>query len=122
MNAFQEYFVNILKTKYFQPQGRARRREYWMFTLFWMVILIGATIIGSIINETLGSIIYFIGALGVLAPAVTLSIRRLHDIGKSGWWFLISLVPFVGSIILLVFMCLDSQPGENIYGPNPKGL
>lgn len=80
------------------------------------------SVIGSIISETLGGLIYAVCALGLLAPGITVSIRRLHDIGKSGWWFLISLVPLVGGIVLLVFMCLDSQPGENIYGPNPKGF
>ena len=80
MNAFQEYFVNVLKTKYFQPQGRARRREYWMFTLFGTIAILVLTIIGSIISDTLGTIIYVVCALGLLAPGITVCIRRLHDI------------------------------------------
>jgi Predicted membrane protein len=122
MNPFQEYFINVLKYKYFQPQGRARRKEYWMYTLFMYVIALVLISVTYAISETLGSIVYVLFILGTIAPGVTLGIRRLHDIGKSGWWMFISLVPFVGGIVLLVFLCLDSQPGENMYGPNPKGL
>ena len=59
--------------------------------------------------------------LAVFIPGLAVSVRRLHDIGKSGWWFLILLVPFIGAIVLLIFFCLDSQPGGNKYGSNPKG-
>lgn len=122
MNAFQEYFINVLKYKYFQPQGRARRKEYWMYTLFMYVVAVALIFVAYALSETLGSVVYTLLILGTIAPGLTLSIRRLHDIGKSGWWMFICLIPFVGGIVLLVFFCLDSQPGENTYGPNPKGL
>jgi len=111
-NVIQEYFINIFRYKYIQYQGRARRREYWMFTLF------------SFICSLILNIIPFLGLLYflvVIVPSVCLGIRRLHDIGKSGWWALLAFIPLVGAIILIVFFCLDSQPGENQYGPNPKG-
>ncbi|UQZ89205.1 DUF805 domain-containing protein [Deltaproteobacteria bacterium Smac51] len=122
MNALQMYFIDVLKTKYFQPNGRARRKEYWMFYLFYVIAYIILAIISSFLGENAAMIIPGLFALGVLLPMITLSIRRLHDIGKSGWWLLICLVPLVGSLILLVFTCLDSQPGANQYGPNPKGV
>jgi uncharacterized membrane protein YhaH (DUF805 family) len=59
-------------------------------------------------------------ALGVLVPDITVSVRRLHDTSRCGWWLLLVLVPVIGPLVLLVFMVLDSQPGENAYGPNPK--
>ena len=127
MEAFNLYFLEILKTKYFQPDGRARRKEFWMFQLFIFISVLALSIVAGIlsaISDTLGMLLFAvigIGYLGLILPAITLNIRRLHDIGKSGWWLLISLIPF-GSIVLLVFACLDSQPGENQYGPNPKGF
>jgi uncharacterized membrane protein YhaH (DUF805 family) len=111
-NVIQEYFINIFRYKYIQYNGRARRKEYWMFALF------------SFICSLLLGIIPILGilyAMGAIVPSVCLGIRRMHDIGKSGWWLLLALIPFVGLIVLIVFYCLDSQPGENQYGPNPKG-
>ena len=61
-------------------------------------------------------------ALALLVPSIALAVRRLHDIGKSGWWYLIALIPLIGLLVLLYFFVLDSQPGSNQYGPNPKGL
>ena len=127
MDAFNQYFLDILKNKYFQPEGRARRKEFWMFQLFVYVAIIALCIVGSIfsaISNTLGMLVFAIiglAGLGIILPGITLNIRRLHDIGKSGWWLLLSFIPF-GGIVLLVFACLDSQPGENQYGPNPKGF
>lgn len=81
-------------------------------------------ILGSIAGffATLGNIIIGLFGLAIIVPTLALWMRRLHDTGKSGWWLLISLVPAVGSIVLLIFALLDSQPGDNQYGPNPKGL
>jgi uncharacterized membrane protein YhaH (DUF805 family) len=111
-NVIQEYFINIFRYKYIQYNGRARRKEFWMFALF------------SFICSLVLNIIPFLGllySLAAIVPGTCLGIRRMHDIGKSGWWLLLALIPFVGIIVLIVFYCLDSQPGENQYGPNPKG-
>ena len=120
------YFIDCLTKKYACFSGRARRQEYWMFVLF--------NIIGSIIINAIAGVLYgvtgvaaftYLGAiynLALLLPALAVFFRRLHDIGKSGWWWLIALIPLIGIIVLIVFCCLDSQPGENQYGPNPKGF
>ena len=120
------YFIDCLTKKYACFSGRARRQEYWMFVLFNIIagIIIGviAGVLVSVTNVTAFAYLGSIYNLAVLIPGLAVLFRRLHDIGKSGWWVFISLVPCVGSIILLVFLFLDSQPGSNAYGPNPKGL
>jgi uncharacterized membrane protein YhaH (DUF805 family) len=110
-NVILEYFVNIFRYKYIQYNGRARRKEYWMFALFSFIC---GLILGII------PILGLIYSLAAILPSVCLGIRRLHDIGKSGWWLLLCLIPLVGVVAFIVFGCLDSQPGENQYGPNPK--
>ena len=95
-------------------RGRASRAEYWWWTLF--VILVEAATSG--LGDAVGGLV---GAALVL-PSIAVGVRRLHDTGRSGWWMLIAFVPFIGFIVLLVFFVLDSQPGSNEYGPNPKGM
>ena len=117
------WYLQALK-KYTVFTGRARRMEYWFFVLF--NILISAAL--SVVDYFTGtySDVYHTGllgglySLGVLLPAIAVTVRRLHDTGRSGWWILIALVPVIGGIVLLVFMVLDSQSGDNEYGPSPK--
>lgn len=119
-----EYFKNCVLKHYVDFKGRARRKEYWFFALFQIIAIILAGIVGGVLDNVglpFSSILVTIVTLGLLLPSLAVTFRRLHDIGKSGWWILITLVPCVGGIILLVFMLLDSQPGSNAYGPNPKG-
>ncbi len=122
MNAFQIYFIDLIRNKYFNLQGRARRREYWFYVLFYMICSIVLSLVFSLISESLGHTVQAIFGLALLLPSLGVSVRRLHDIGKSGWWLLLALIPFIGAVVLLVFAILDSQPGSNQYGPNPKGL
>ena len=110
------WYTDVLK-RYAVFDGRARRQEYWMFFLFNIIIAVVLNVIGALIKFPFLGILY---ALAVLLPGIAVAIRCLHDTGRSGWWILIGLVPVVGGIILLVFMILDSQPGTNAYGPNPK--
>ena len=110
------WYIEVLK-KYAVFTGRARRKEYWMFFLFQVLI---SFVIGLIEGITNTNVLGMLFLLLTLLPSIALSVRRLHDIGKSGWWMLIGLIPLIGSIVLLVFACLDSQPGENTYGPNRK--
>lgn len=123
MNIFEDYFLNVIKKHYADFAGRATRSEYWYFVLFQFLIGIAVSIVvsilGSIIGEVAGllSLVY---SLALLIPGLAVGIRRLHDTGKSGWWLLIGLVPFVGFIILIVFMVQDSEADRNQYGPNPK--
>lgn len=111
------WYIDVLK-KYAVFSGRARRKEYWMFTLINIII----SIILGVIDGMLGTaIIGMIYSLAVLIPCIAVSIRRLHDTGRSGWWLLIGLIPLIGLIVLIIFMVQDSESGDNQYGPNPKG-
>ncbi len=110
------YYIRALK-KYAVFNGRATRSEYWYFFLLNLVIAIAVGIVAYLIGFEELSFLY---GLAVLVPTWAVTVRRLHDIGRSGWMILISLIPLVGSIWLLVLMCLDSSPAENKYGPNPK--
>jgi uncharacterized membrane protein YhaH (DUF805 family) len=112
------WYIDALKN-YANFQGRAQRKAYWMFVLFWFI----AAGIAAILDNVLGTngAIFGLYALGTLVPFIALAVRRLHDIGKSGWWYLIQLVPVIGGIWFLVLTVTDSQTGSNQYGPNPKG-
>ncbi len=116
------YYIAVLK-KYAVFNGRARRREYWMFTLVSALIAIVLSIIGAILGvKNIGRVLTSIYGLATIVPSIAVAVRRLHDTDRSGWWMFIPLIPIVGSIILFVYTVLDSQPGENKYGPNPKGV
>jgi len=112
------WYLAVLK-KYAEFGGRARRKEYWMFVLFNIIFAIAAIVIDMILGTYI--VIYGLYMLAMLIPSLAVLVRRLHDIGKSGWWFFISLVPIIGGIWLLVLMLTDSQYGSNEYGENPKG-
>jgi uncharacterized membrane protein YhaH (DUF805 family) len=117
------WYLGVLK-KYAEFNGRARRKEYWFFVLFNLIASFVLSVVDVLVgtyNATAGiGVLTGIYALAVFLPGVGVSIRRLHDTGRSGWWLLIVLVPIVGAIVLLVFMLIDSQEGTNAYGPNPK--
>ncbi len=111
------WYLSCLKEHYADFKGRARRKEYWMFVLFNFIASWVLVILGSLIKFPWLSYIY---ALAVLVPSLAVLVRRLHDTGRSGWWFFIGFVPIVGAIWLLVLLCLDSQPEANNWGENPK--
>lgn len=111
-----EYYLKALK-QYADFEGRARRKEYWMFFLFNVMFSILATILDSLIGLSLVSGLY---SLVLLVPGIAAGVRRLHDIGKSGWWLLIAFIPLIGVIWLIVLLATDGQPGANQYGDNPK--
>ena len=119
-----EYYTDVVIKKFFCFEGRARRKEFWMFVLCNAIVaaILGAldSVIGVKIANSIG-ILVLIYDLAILLPSLGVCVRRLHDIGKSGWWLLLGLIPIVGPIVLLVFVCLDGKPGTNEYGPNPKG-
>jgi uncharacterized membrane protein YhaH (DUF805 family) len=112
------WFLDAIKNKYATFSGRARRTEYWMFLLFYVLIAFAIAIVEAVIH--LGGILSVLFGLGMLVPSLAVTVRRLHDTSRSGWWILIALIPAIGTIILLIFMVLDSTPGSNDYGPNPK--
>ena len=117
------WYLEALK-KYAVFSGRSRRKEYWYFVLFNIIVSIVLGVIdallgtrGSVMGAGLLSGLY---GLAILIPSLAVSVRRLHDIDRSGWWILIALVPLIGTIVLLVFALLEGTPGTNRYGPNPK--
>jgi uncharacterized membrane protein YhaH (DUF805 family) len=118
-----KWYVSVLK-KYAVFSGRARRKEYWMFFLFNIIFAFVAMIVdnalGTAIEERGYGLVYFLYTLAVLLPGIAVSVRRLHDVGKSGWFLLIILIPFVGAIWFLVLACTAGNPGKNAYGANPK--
>ncbi len=117
-------FVDAVKIclteKYCDFNGRARRSEYWWFCLCNFVLSYVVNLIGGLISPTVGMVLTCIVTLGLLLPGLGVCVRRLHDIGKSGWLVLLALIPLVGAIILIVWFCKDSDRGSNAYGPSPK--
>jgi uncharacterized membrane protein YhaH (DUF805 family) len=111
-------------SKYAVFGGRSRRKEYWFFLLFSMIISATLTIIDIVVgtfSSSLGiGLLSGIYSLAVLIPSIAVSVRRLHDIDRTGWWILISLVPIIGTIVLVVFAVQDGTPGSNQHGSNPK--
>ena len=117
------WFFGVYK-KYAVFSGRARRKEYWFFSLFLAIAYVLLMIVDGISGtlDPMSDLGLFSGifALGSILPSIAVSVRRLHDTDRSGWWFLISFIPLIGGIVLLVFLCLDSSPGQNRFGANPK--
>jgi uncharacterized membrane protein YhaH (DUF805 family) len=117
------WYLTVLK-KFAVFSGRARRKEYWMFLLFNMIFALAAIVLDNVIGidfkSTTYGPIYLIYGLAVLLPHLAVLVRRLHDVGKSGWYFFIALIPIVGTILLIIKLCTDGTPGQNEYGLNPK--
>jgi uncharacterized membrane protein YhaH (DUF805 family) len=108
--------VRSVLTQYANFSGRARRSEYWWFVLAYFI----AYVVAALIDQMTGvPVLTLVLVLGLLVPTLAVSVRRLHDTDRSGWWLLLNLIPF-GGIVTLVFSCLDSQPGANRFGPSPK--
>jgi uncharacterized membrane protein YhaH (DUF805 family) len=118
------WYLEALK-KYAVFAGRSRRKEYWYFVLFNVIVSVVLSgidlLLGTYSSSSNVGLLSGIYALAIIIPTVAVSVRRLHDIDRTGWWVLINLVPVIGSIVLLVFAVLDGTPGENRFGPNPKG-
>ena len=131
-----DWYLKVLK-QYADFSGRARRKEYWMFMLFHylfvflLVFLIGFSSDDFFENEDIEnlnsvslSILVILGLyfFGTIIPFLAVTVRRLHDIGKSGWWYLIKFIPYIGSFIIFIFACMDGNNGPNEWGENPKGI
>lgn len=115
-----KWFLFVVKDNYANFKGRARRSEFWWFACFNLII---SSVVGYI-GTSLLSMPYLSGiyAFAVLVPSIAVSVRRLHDIGKSGWMVFIGLIPVIGLIWLFILSIKDSVPGSNQYGENPKGV
>ena len=126
-----EWYLKVMQENFSNFSGRARRKEYWMFTLIYMIVIIIAMVLDGALGLRFDmgygvtapyGWIYSIVALVHLIPTFGVLVRRLHDVGKSGWFMLISLVPIIGGIWLLVLLCTNGDSSENAYGPSPKSV
>lgn len=114
--------VRSVLSQYANFSGRARRSEYWWFHVFTVVVVL---LLGGL-DLALGAdgLVYMVGGvgltLGLMVPALAVIVRRLHDTGRSGWWYLVAFIPFIGAIVVLIALATDGQPGDNQYGPSPK--
>ena len=124
------YFLKAIR-QYADFSGRARRREFWMFFLFYVIFIVFLQVaiftffVGKKEIEQGVLLTIFpciLGILSLLAPFYAVTVRRLHDTGRSASFVLLTFVPIIGDIILIVLCSQDSQPGENEYGPNPKTI
>jgi uncharacterized membrane protein YhaH (DUF805 family) len=122
-NLIMNWYLKVLK-QFADFSSRARRTEYWMFVLFNIIFTIVAMILDNLLGLTIGDlpygVFYFLYGFALLIPSLAVSVRRLHDLGKSGWMIFIAFIPIVGAIWLLVLMATEGKPGDNQYGPNPK--
>ena len=118
--------------RYFDFSGRSRRKEYWMFVLFQIIALAVLFVIGGVFGafnepaDDFANVWLVLIALVYLVlffiPSISVQVRRFHDQDKSGWMILLGFIPYIGGLIVLVFMCLDGTPGPNRYGEDPKGV
>ena len=118
-----EWYLMVLK-KYAEFDGRSRRKEYWMYTLFTLLIYIVLTIVDvSLFKADFGGfgVLGGVYSLATLIPGLAVTVRRLHDTNKSGWWILIAFLPLVGALVLLVFTVTEGDRGRNNFGDDPKG-
>lgn len=128
MNELVNIFLKVVRDNYANFDGRARRREYWMFYLANVVFYAGMMILGAILGSIisiLGILVFVIMSLAGLAlfvPSLALTVRRLHDTGKSGWFVFISLIPLIGGIWLLILLVTEGISEDNEYGKNPKEI
>lgn len=103
---------------YTKFDGRARRSAFWYWVLFGILVGIAANIISAVLFDS--QILSYLVSLALFLPGLSVAIRRLHDTGRSGWWYLLVFIPIIGIIVLIVWWVQDSDPGENEYGASPK--
>ena len=113
MDSLNQWFVDPIKNHYFDFEGRSTVQQYWMFTLWGIIFSFVLDLVGLGLASTLLS-------LAILFPGLAIGARRLHDIGKSGWWQLLWLIPIIGWIILIVFLVTKGEAGANGYGEDPR--
>jgi uncharacterized membrane protein YhaH (DUF805 family) len=115
-----DYYLYCFKN-YANFEGRARRSEYWYFVLCNVLVIIILAMLSGLSKSGYGFIFVIAYIFGMLLPWIAVTVRRLHDSGKSGGYFFVRFIPLIGGIWSLVLMCTDSEYGKNIYGYNPKG-
>lgn len=106
--------------RYADFDGRSSRKEFWMFLLFTNLVAAALFIFGAITSPDLGLGLLALGFLGALIPLIAVQVRRFHDQGKSGWFALLNLIPYIGILVILIFMLTEGEVGDNQFGPDPK--
>ena len=120
-----DWYRDILLRHYADFDGRARRKEYWMFVLVNVGVYVGLLAVAGVLSSiwrplgAIGWLAYVAFALAVMVPSIAIGVRRLHDTGRTGWLMLLGLIPFAG-LVLLYFMVIEGDRGPNEYGPDPK--
>ena len=114
-----DMFIKVVRDNYTNFEGRARRKEFWMFTLVSLVINVGTLILDASLFSDLG-LVNGLYTLAILLPSIAVGIRRMHDINKSGWWLLLWIFPVIGWVWLIILHCRDSDIGDNIFGSSDK--
>ena len=123
-----QWYLAVWK-QYTKFSGRSRRKEFWTFLLIHLIVILAFTLLLTILEnqylmtpmvEITVNALIMLYVLASIAPTLAVYVRRLHDTGRSGWWYFISFVPVIGSLLLLFWCAQDSHTGENKYGPNPK--
>lgn len=109
--------IRSVFSQYASIAGRASRSEYWYFGLFYFLSYIGFMVVSAIIPFL--AILYMVFIIGVIIPSITVGIRRLHDLNKSGWWYLIVFIPFIGAIIMIIWFVTKGTDGSNDFGDDP---
>jgi uncharacterized membrane protein YhaH (DUF805 family)/cold shock CspA family protein len=127
-----DYFRAAVTTNYANFRGRARRKEYWGFALFGILAFAGLSLAGLALDGALGNmesdapyvtmLLLGLFVLAMIIPSISVTVRRIHDLGLSGWFYLLVLLPYVGGLILLVFSLIPTQTRENRWGPVPAGI
>lgn len=118
---FSEAVRTALLERYAEFSGRSRRSEYWWFVLFNILLNIVVSLIGAVLGDAIGSILGLLVMLALIIPGIAVTVRRLHDTDRSGWWILIALIPLIGTLVLLFFMVQRGTPGDNRFGTDPTG-
>ena len=120
-----DWYLRVIRDHYADVSGRARRTEFWTFALVHIGILIALSVVAAVLGFVwrplgwIGTLVYSAYGLATIAPGVAVTVRRLHDTGKTGWLALVGLIPVVG-LVLLYFMAVEGDPGPNEHGPDPK--
>jgi uncharacterized membrane protein YhaH (DUF805 family) len=112
------WFMTVVTQHYFDFQGRARRAEYWWYTLVYVIFYIVLAVVDSVLGTA--RLLSGLLSLALLLPSLGVAVRRLHDIGRSGWWILIGLIPILGWILLIYWYVQPGTSGQNEYGADPK--
>jgi uncharacterized membrane protein YhaH (DUF805 family) len=115
---FNDAWRTVLLQKYATFSGRARRSEFWWYALFQFGVMVAASIIDGVLFRG-HQFVSGLAALALIVPNVAVSVRRLHDTNRSGWWYLLVFIPVLGGLVLLYFVILPGAPATNSYGPNP---